>query len=72
MSGTVQQQSVVERIRNAVGEKGLITDPAGLEPYVVDWRRFYRGTTPAVVRPASTSEVSAVMKICDVSTGRFQ
>ena len=64
MSGTVQLQSVVERIRNAVGEKGLITDPAGLEPYVVDWRRFYRGTTLAVVRPVSTAEVSAVMKIC--------
>jgi FAD/FMN-containing dehydrogenase len=64
MSNIVQAQPVVERIGNAVGAKGLITDPREIEPYVVDWRRFYRGATPAVVRPASTAEVAAVVRIC--------
>jgi FAD/FMN-containing dehydrogenase len=35
-----------------------------MEPYVVDWRRFYRGATPAVVRPANTAEAAAVVKLC--------
>jgi FAD/FMN-containing dehydrogenase len=35
-----------------------------MEPYVVDWRGVYRGTTTAVVRPATTDEVAAVVKLC--------
>src|SRR6185369_11566473 len=29
-----------------------------------DWRGRYRGVTPAVVLPASTAEVSAVVRVC--------
>jgi FAD/FMN-containing dehydrogenase len=54
----------IERLAAAVGAQGLITDPRDMEPYVVDWRQVYRGATSAVVRPASTAEVAAVMKIC--------
>jgi FAD/FMN-containing dehydrogenase len=61
---------LLARLEQAVGARGLITDPLDLEPYVVDWRGFYRGVTPAVVRPASTAEVAAVVKICaDTGTG---
>ena len=56
--------TLIERLAAAVGAQGLITDARDMEPYVVDWRRVYRGATPAVVRPASTAEVAAVMKIC--------
>ncbi|HKA46066.1 MAG TPA: FAD-binding oxidoreductase, partial [Burkholderiales bacterium] len=56
--------ALLERLEQAVGAGGLITDPRDLEPYIVDWRGFYRGATPAVVRPASTAEVAAVVKIC--------
>ncbi len=46
-----------------VGPSGLLTgdDTAG---YTEDWRRLYQGRTPAVVRPASTDEVAAVMRLC--------
>ncbi|HXV10224.1 MAG TPA: FAD-binding oxidoreductase [Burkholderiales bacterium] len=54
----------LDRIRAVVGAQGIITDAADLEPYIADWRGFYRGATPAVVRPASTSEVAEVVKIC--------
>lgn len=56
--------SLIERIAAIVGPQGLLTEPRDLEPYVVDWRGIYRGTTPAVVRPASTEQVAAVMKLC--------
>jgi len=56
--------SVIGRIAAAVGPQGLITDARDMEPYVVDWRGMVRGTTPAVVRPADTQQVAAVVKIC--------
>jgi len=60
----------IERLAAIVGATGLITDARDMEPYVVDWRRHYRGRTPAVVRPASTEEVAAVVKLCaETGTG---
>ena len=55
---------VIEQIRQAVGVQGILTAAADLEPYVVDWRGVYRVAAAAVVRPANTAEVAAVMKIC--------
>ena len=55
---------VLDRLYAAVGAQGLITDAGDMEPYIVDWRGYYRGATPAVVRPGSTAEVAAVVKIC--------
>ena len=34
------------------------------EGYAVDWTRRFRGSTPAVVRPGNTAEVSRVLEIC--------
>jgi len=56
--------TLIERLTAAVGAQGLITDARDMEPYLVDWRKVYRGATSAVVRPASTAEVAAVIKIC--------
>jgi len=62
--------TLIERLAAIVGAQGLITDARDMEPYVVDWRRHYRGRTPAVVRPASTEEVAAVVKLCaETGTG---
>jgi FAD/FMN-containing dehydrogenase len=55
---------VIEKIRAVVGTQGILTAAADLEPYIVDWRGVYRGAAAAVVRPANTAEVAAVMKIC--------
>ena len=63
-SSTTAPADVIEKIRHVVGPQGILTAAADLEPYVVDWRGVYRGTAVAVVRPANTAEVAAVMKIC--------
>jgi len=55
---------VLEALRGIVGEKGLITDPAEMEPWLIDWRQRRRGHALAVVQPASTAEVSAVVALC--------
>lgn len=57
-------EDALARISAVVGPKGLITDAGDMAPYLIDQRNFYQGTSPMVVRPASTDEVSAVMAIC--------
>ena len=52
------------RLTAAVGESNVLTAPTDIEPYLVDWRGRYRGAARAVVRPASTEEVAAVVRIC--------
>jgi len=54
----------LDRIRDAVGPKGWSNDPEILAPHLTEWRGRYEGTTPLLVRPASTAEVAAVVKIC--------
>jgi FAD/FMN-containing dehydrogenase len=56
--------ATIERIKAAVGLRGWIADPRDQEPYLVEARGLYRGATRLVVRPASTAEVAAVVRIC--------
>jgi FAD/FMN-containing dehydrogenase len=56
--------TVIERIGTVVGAAGLIVDEGGMAPYTVDWRKRYAGKPLAVVRPASTEQVAAVVRIC--------
>jgi len=58
------RESVIERLRDAVGSAAVLTEAADLEAHIVDWRGVYRGAAAAVVRPANTAEVAAVLKIC--------
>lgn len=55
---------LIERLRGAVGDAGLILDAEAQAGYLTDWPRKWSGATPVVVRPASTDEVAAVMRIC--------
>ena len=54
---------LLERLGEIVGSRGLLIgeDTAG---FTSDWRGLYQGTTPAVVRPASTEEVAGVVRLC--------
>ncbi len=54
----------IEKLHSIVGERGLITDVQGQHPYLTDWRDNYLGAALAVVRPATTEEVAAVVKAC--------
>ncbi|HVD28672.1 MAG TPA: FAD-binding oxidoreductase [Mycobacteriales bacterium] len=52
------------RLRDVVGDAGLVTDPEGMRGYLTDWRGAYSGTAALVVRPGSTAEVASVVRIC--------
>ena len=54
----------VEKLRAIVGDKGLILDDKDKHPFLTDWRENYLGAALAIVRPASTEEVAAVVKLC--------
>src|SRR5262245_9647407 len=56
--------AVLDGLRAIVGEKGLILDEPGKEPFVRDWRGTLVGNAAVVVRPANTDEVSKVVKLC--------
>ena len=52
------------RLVGAVGPSHVITAPDLMEQYVTDWSRRFTGPALAVVRPASTAEVAAVVRVC--------
>ncbi len=47
----------------ALGPKGVITDPAEIEPWVTDWRGRVHGASRAILAPASTDEVLAIVRL---------
>ncbi len=51
-------------IRAVVGDHGLLTEPSDTAAYSEDWRRLYQGRTQAVIRPATTQETAAVVRLC--------
>lgn len=55
---------VLDSIRDVVGPKGWIDDPADIEPYLVEERGLFHGACAAVVRPSTTEELAAVVRLC--------
>lgn len=53
----------LDALRATVGAAQVLTG-TDAHAYAVDWRERYRGTPLAVVRPASTEEVAAVVRQC--------
>lgn len=53
-----------DRLKALLGPKGYSEDPAEIAPHLEEWRSKYHGRASFMVRPASTSDVSAIMKIC--------
>ncbi len=47
-----------------LGPRGLTSDPELVTPWLTDWRGRYTGRALALASPASTQEVSALVKLC--------
>ncbi|NQY41224.1 MAG: FAD-binding oxidoreductase [Henriciella sp.] len=50
--------------KNLLGDKGWRMDAESLEDVSTPWRGTYQGHTPFLALPASTQEVSALVKLC--------
>jgi FAD/FMN-containing dehydrogenase len=55
---------LIARLESVVGPKGLVTDPADMEPHLHDRRERYRARARCVVKPARTEEVAEVVRVC--------
>ncbi|MDE1468400.1 FAD-binding oxidoreductase [Aurantiacibacter sp. D1-12] len=47
-----------------LGPRGLSTDPEIVTPWLTDWRGRYTGRALALASPGDTSEVAALIKLC--------
>jgi FAD/FMN-containing dehydrogenase len=65
MQGRGTAMNALDRLKDAVGARGFSEDPAEIAPHLEEWRGKYRGSTPLLLKPATTAEVSAILAICD-------
>src|SRR5215468_1494055 len=56
---------LIGRFATIAGEKYAITDPVEQEPYLIETRGLYRGSTPLVLQPGSVAEVAAILKLAN-------
>ena len=56
--------TLLDALRAAVGDAHVLTDADVRASYETDWTGRFSGTALAVVRPASTAEVAAVVRAC--------
>ena len=57
------QPGLIELLTSIVGKTNVLVD-GDLSAYELDWRKRSRGKALAVVRPANSAEVAAVVKTC--------
>ena len=65
MTAMLPLPDLLDRLRAIVGPTNVLTDAMDVEPHLVELRGLYRGATPAVVRPKTTAEVSALLRLAD-------
>ena len=56
---------LLARFAAIVGERYALTAANDIEPYMIEDRGLYRGRSPMVLRPGSTAEVSAILKLAN-------
>jgi len=56
-------QQLIATAGPILGAKGVITEPAEIAPWLSDWRGRVHGASPAILAPASTDEVAAIVRL---------
>ncbi|MDE2266582.1 MAG: FAD-binding oxidoreductase [Alphaproteobacteria bacterium] len=56
---------IAARLKAATGPKGFTEDPTEIAPHLEEWRSKYKGRATLMLKPATTTEVSAVLSICN-------
>jgi FAD/FMN-containing dehydrogenase len=55
--------NMISAVEQKLGARAVVRDPAEIEPWLTDWRGRVRGQAPAMLAPASTDEVVAIVKL---------
>ncbi len=58
-------QVFLDECRNAIGFDYVLTDEEKIRPFVTDWRKRFTGRALAVLKPATTEEVAAIVRLCN-------
>ena len=59
--------TLLQRFIDIVGSAHALTAAADIEPYLVEGRGLYHGASPLVLKPGSTEEVSAILKLASAT-----
>lgn len=63
MDDAVLNPDVLAELKHLLGLKGFTDDAATIAPWLTDWRGRYTGAAAALLSPANTAEVSAIVRI---------
>jgi FAD/FMN-containing dehydrogenase len=55
--------ALIEDVRARFGPKAVIADPSDIEPWLTDWRGRFHGSAQAILSPASTEQVAAIVSL---------
>ncbi|MES2024239.1 MAG: FAD-binding oxidoreductase [Pseudomonadota bacterium] len=58
-------EAFLDTCRRAIGAQHVLTDAQDTASYLTDWRRRFTGKALAVIKPSSTQEVAAIVKLCN-------
>lgn len=59
-----ENHQFLEQANNILGDRGLTTDPDLIMPWLTDWRGRFTGRALALASPATTDELSDLVKLC--------
>jgi FAD/FMN-containing dehydrogenase len=63
MSSSAPSSDLLDRFAAIVGEKHAVRNAAEIAPHLVENRGLYHGASPMLLKPGSTEEVSAILKL---------
>jgi FAD/FMN-containing dehydrogenase len=55
---------VLDRLKALVGPGGFVEGPEDTAAHSRPWRGKWEGRTPLVLRPKTTGEIAAIVKLC--------
>ncbi len=55
--------ALIEALAGIVGPAHCLTEAKATAPYLTDWRGIYKGSALAILMPAETAQVQAIMAI---------
>ncbi|NJC41960.1 FAD/FMN-containing dehydrogenase [Brevundimonas alba] len=61
---TPPSAAAIAALKSALGDGGWTDDPAGIAPWLTEWRNRWNGHTPLMLTPRSTEQVAGAVRIC--------
>ncbi|AYJ86196.1 FAD-binding oxidoreductase [Sphingomonas paeninsulae] len=56
--------SIIAAAKELIGSRGVVEDANDIAPWLTDWRGRFHGKAAAILAPANTGEVAAIVALC--------